>query len=480
MRKLKVNGSYKPYISSGVTWTTTYRRDFKVASPAVLGDTYSITINGTTTSIVAASTNAASVANQITNAFATPAGWKGNCQNDTVGSGSVYVIVTSPTSFTYSSTSNITSQSVNVFYGDLLYENRVLNYAQLIQATGVQFYDLRGVYQTNLESFLPNFIDKCYSTYNMTRVACIHASTSDFNKALAYNASQSVSNKQWNEFNVENEFWFGLHYDFTINSVVVGFTYSITIIPAGRQPNPPYTLKTYTTVGITGDTTATIAQRLVAQMVANPNGPNYVYQIDSNSANKINVFNRANLEPYNVTYSSNISAEKINSSFAEYNAIITALKQGIGSNPWKLTVYIANPFNLWGNSQAVALVGGSNRIDEFECTNYKINSVLPRATAFIQYQLTYLAYAGNVWNRSIHVYVLFSAESIYNGSYFTAGAVGSPNTIEAPPSTAAETVFYNTATTGFTALTFANKNRIIIDGFDYFDYANMTANNVQL
>lgn len=342
----------------------------------------------------------------------------------------------------------------SLWLGNTVAEDTRLNYALSIGCTGIQLYGLYSVFGTGLQALLPAFIDKAYNTYGFQTVGAIMGNTAGFNNALSYNAANPAAKFQFNEFNMENEFWFGQRVDFRITAAVVGFTYTISITDENAQT---YNYS-YTAVG--GDTTTTIANALLGQMTNSITG--YLFNISTAAPTAVRVYNRRSLNEYNYTVSANISPSVVNLAFKDaWIDTVSTLKSNIGANPWTVSAYIADPLNSWGYGQALSMI---DYIDEFECTNYQ-TTPNERSVVFRDRQLIRLAAAGNNKSKIVKFYALWSAEPAFLGPYLRT------NTIESPPANvAAEDYWTNLYSTDV----FANKGNLAHTGFVYFDYNNMS------
>ncbi len=332
--------------------------------------------------------------------------------------------------------------------GNTAAENARLSYLASLTGDIVQLYGLYGVFgNVGLETALGNFIQKAISPpYNMKRVAAIMGDEAGFNLAFTYNNSV-IATKRFTEINFENEFWFGMRVDFEPRNAVVGQTYGFTVTFNGNTYSA-------STVAVLGDTLATIAQRLLAQI----NGliPGFLTQIRNGS--QVQVINRGNLLGFTYTATANMRATLVNLAFQDWLNAASAAHAITQANGWVLSAYIANPLNSWGYAEMNEMV---KHIDDFECTNYQ-TTPNERSTVFRNRQLFHLANA--CANRGItrQMHALHSAEPAFLGPYFRA------NTVVAPPTTASEQYW----TDLWNGDTFPNKASINWQGFCYFVYSD--------
>jgi len=343
---------------------------------------------------------------------------------------------------------------VNVYLGNAAQENIRLAYAQSIGCDVIQLYGLRSSVLTNPD--LPLFIQKARTTYGITDVAAIMSSENGFNNALAYNVGKPA-NQQFNEFNMENEFWFGMRVDFDITNAVVGYTYTIDIT-SGTFPPKSYS---YTAVG--GDTDVSIAANLLAVMNANP-VTNFLYKITATvGMTIIQVYNRNDLREFTYSNSgSNMNSYIVNMAFKQWTDMAFNLKTNIGLNGWKVSAYIANPYNNWGLTEATSMIAD---IDEFECTLYR-STPNEMFSPFRVDQLFNLANAGALAAKVVDFTPLFSAEAAYMHTFLYNATIAAP----APtPLVAAEPYWTNM----WNVDSFPNKASLNVTGFTYFDYKSL-------
>ncbi|HON92817.1 MAG TPA: hypothetical protein PKZ07_14715 [Sedimentisphaerales bacterium] len=322
--------------------------------------------------------------------------------------------------------------------GNATSENNRLSYCLSKGIVGIQLYGLYGVFgNATMEARLAAFIAKAYAApYNMQYVGCIMGSGfNGFQLAINYNASVAA-NQRFNLFNKENEFWFGMRRDYEIASVLVGFTYSITI-----------NLVTYSYTAIAGDTVNTIAGQLATRITAanfnivvngdtiSVTGPGIVYWSSSNSA-RINV-------------------SLISEDFESWIQSIKDMKAALLPGQY-ISAYVANPFNNWGMTEADQMVGP---LTWYEGTNY---TTAPNATTtnFRYYQLDYIGKAAlaKIIPTTQKILALHSAEPAFMGPYLQANGL---NNSEA------------TWNAQYAAMAFPGKTGIVRDGFCYFDYNRM-------
>lgn len=459
MRKIKLNSSYSPWYTlvPAVTWTNTFRRDFKLPATTVIGQTYSITINGTTGSVVAASTDGKIVADALQTALDNAlngAGFTGKVQNP---ASSVYIIVTSPSALTFSSSGTITSKTVTVWVGDDNYENMMLNIcgSSNLNCGCIQLYGLYTIlYDNDLIFYLRRFLLKAYNTYGFSRVGMMFGDTAGFDKILAFNAGATVPEEKFNEVNLENEFWFGMRVDFRVTSVVVGADYIIEITDAATNNYK------FQTVGVLGDTVATIATRLYTQMLSSI--PGYVFQQSTTSVTNdtIRVFDRADNLGYAYTITGSISDSLVNLALKDWQTLAFTVKPQTQALGIVFSAYVANPLKSWDMIDATAFY----YVDDLECTNYQ-TTPNERSTVFRNRQLLNVAERSFLNSKVQDFYALHSAEAAFMGSYLQSNGI-----------TASEAFWTNLWNTD----TFPYKSSLLHQGFVYFDFRNILAYNVQL
>ena len=347
----------------------------------------------------------------------------------------------------------------SVWLGNSTLEDDRLNYASGIDCTGIQLYGLNSVWGTGLETALAAFINKAKNNFGILSVGAIIGSVNGTNNAKLYNDSQPTSNTKFDEFNLENEFWFGYRVDMYVSSpIVVGFTYTFSVTYLGIT-------NTYSYTAVAGDTSLSICNALLAACRANPHN-GFVYGVIQKSTNTwaVQVINRVNITTeFTHTISANMSDENVNYSYNEWNNWAKYTQSLLVGSGVLLTAYIANPLNNWTSFVPVDMVA---TFDELECTNYR---TFPnqRSGAFRDNQLIPLANAAA--NAStptvVRFYALHSAEPNFMKPYLD------QNTIESPPiSVASEDYWLSLWNTD----TFTNKPSAIHMGFVYFDYNNMT------
>ena len=333
--------------------------------------------------------------------------------------------------------------------GNTVAENQRLAYAVSQGFTGIQLYGLYGVFGTALEADLATFIAKAYNTYGLKTVGCIMGKgISGFNSALNYNASVSA-NQRFNDFNKENEFWNYFRVDFIVTSVLVGFTYTITL-----------DVTTYSYTAVAGDTLSSIAASLAAACA--PSG--YTISITSTNVSNDTVKIRDTTSIYaSFTYSNSarITSDNIVETYPDWINSLVWLKANIGSNG-TISAYVANPANNWAVTEAEEMC---TNIDYYEGTNYT-NVPNQAQVAYRDYQLLYLAEgAANIGKVQKH-YPIFSAESLTNptpcgeatfmGTYLQSNGVATAN---------------STWLAQYNADVFPYKSNLEWKGYNYFIYS---------
>ena len=345
----------------------------------------------------------------------------------------------------------------SLWLGNSTLEDDRLNYASSIDCTGIQLYGLQSIWGTGLEAALPAFITKAKNTYGFATVGAIIGSVNSTNGANAYNLAQPSALTKFDEYNLENEFWFGYRVDFYISSpIVVGFTYTFSITYQAVT-------KTYSYTAVLGDTSLSIANALLAACNANPT-VGFTYGVIQKSTNTwaVQVINRNNISlDFTYTNSANTSTELVNYSYTQWDAW-AKYTQGLANITGTiLTAYVANPLSNWPPSATTDMIA---TLDEIELTNYR---TFPneRSGAFRTAQLIPLADAAAAAGVSLNFWALHSAEPAFMKSYLD------QNTIIAPPfTTASEDYWLNLWNTD----SFTNIASAKHVGFVYFDYNNMT------
>ena len=339
--------------------------------------------------------------------------------------------------------------NISSVLGNLSNENARLAYAQNNGFTGIQLYGLYGVFgDPTKESQLASFINRAYTTYGLTTVGCIMGrGNSGFINALAYNASVPAISK-FNDFNKENEFWNYFRVDFVISTVVIGFTYSITLNGT-----------TYSYTSVPGDTKDTIAAALA--LACAPSGLAITIRTTNVTDDTVSIKNTTNIYA-SFTYSNslNISDDNINETFTDWIASLVWLKANIGSNG-TISAYVANPSNNWGVTEAEQIC---TNVDYYEGTNY---TTTPNESqnSYRNNQLVYIAQGAlNIGKVQKH-YPIFSSESLaiipncgeatFMGAYLQSNGIATAN---------------STWLSQYNADSIPNKTSLEWVGYNYFSY----------
>lgn len=326
--------------------------------------------------------------------------------------------------------------------GNVTEENKRLNFAKAKGIAGIQLYGLYGVFgNASLEAKLALFIARAYGApYNMLNVAAIMGSgTNGFQKALTFNHNHPA-NQQFNEFNKENEFWFGWRTDFTISTVSVGQDYTITL------DNIAYTYK-----AVTGDTSGTIAAKLKSKLTAA--GYNYSITGSVIKITRTGIVSRP--APQN-SHSANISAELVNESFLDWSSSLKWLKAQIAGSNKIISAYVANPYNNWKEEEVKMM---SEVLDIYEATNY---TTTPNERSS-QIRTNQLMHWGNLLSRypkmTMKFMPIFSAEPNFMGTYLKNNGLDKSE---------------NLWNGQWNMDSFTGKKQLLQQGFVYFDYNNLS------
>lgn len=333
--------------------------------------------------------------------------------------------------------------------GNLVNENARLAYAQSKGFTGIQLYGLYGVFGDGTkETQLASFINRAYTTYGLTTVGCIMGrGNSGFVSALTYNASVPAISR-FNDFNKENEFWNYFRVDFVISTVVIGFTYSITLNGT-----------TYSYTSLPGDTKDTIAAALASACA--PSGLAITIRTTNVTDDTVSIKDTTNIyASFTYSNSANISDDNINETFTDWINSLVWLKANIGSNG-TISAYVANPSNNWGVTEAEQIC---TNVDYYEGTNY---TTTPNESqnSYRNNQLVYIAQGAlNIGKVQKH-YPIFSSESLaivpncgeatFMGAYLQSNGIATAN---------------STWLSQYNADSIPNKTSLEWAGYNYFSY----------
>lgn len=361
---------------------------------------------------------------------------------------------------------------ISTYLGNSSQENIRLNYAKTIGANVLQLYG--AVPSLSVGSTpLAAFIKKAKQNYDINKVSCVVFSRYQASHSIAYNLSRVDPLERFDDFNIENEFWFGdyrLNNRFWVTNAVNGASYTI------RINGIDYTVTSATT------NESTLAQQLYNQIVSQ-NGSTTLYngvRVSYTAGNSYvsltapaattlktaeapitdnrNIFTSGGL----VAVSSSYNPGKLYAPFyteVKYNGVVvsgdrspyrtsddvnydqskiavedksctttlhwlalakwlhetvSASNSANGTN-WTVSAYVQNytpPGRRWASVEAELMV---QYIDLYEATNYVTTIDAPRA---INSQLNLLANACvSVGKPSQSFTPIWSAESIYNGVY---------------------------------------------------------------
>lgn len=398
-----------------------YYNSFTINAPTSLPETYTITINGTPCSYVANTNNTTTIATGLAAACASAVAL--NHLNITNSLNNIVIEGTWAYGFTKTANMSVSSPANKYLWiGTTGVENQILQYAANKGFTRLQFYDLYTVFGDpgTWDAPMAAFIQKAKAApYNMTHIGAIMGvGFTGFQLVLNWNASHP-SNQDFNDFNKENEFWWGWQAEFKIPdnaTITVGGNYRITL--AGIN---------YQTTGVLGDTPNSVMARIQPQMV----GAGYTYVLNANTIKITRVGNFLIDAP--VYSTNNINSETKQESWNSWINSVAQLK----TNPafiaggWIITAYLSNGAQLWKRAQAAFML---NYINIFELTNYTTDP-RPSSTQFYDKQLLLLAQAASTalppTPAHFNVMPLFSAQPAFMASYIsTHGLSGNPNAVE--------------------------------------------------
>ena len=282
---------------------------------------------------------------------------------------------------------SIKLNNIDTFLGNATEEQRRIDWVLSWNANSVQFYGLGNINwgSTTDTDALRDFIVRCRAS-GIKYVGGIRSSANGFAEMFAYNAAYPVANQQFNDFNYEDEFWFGQRYRYTIDDPeVIGFTYRVTINGVNYS---------YTSVG--GDTRATISAALYALIPTSPSGGATWTKsvIDSNT---FQLYADSVYVTFTSSTSANISTSVIQSTTEDWLLTMEQLKIDVvlasGTNwetgsAWHTSAYVQNytpPSERWGAPEAARMI---ECIDVYESTNY---TPAPNPDRSIESQFFWLA-----------------------------------------------------------------------------------------
>lgn len=310
---------------------------------------------------------------------------------------------------------NITS-----YLGNATEEQRHIDMALSWNRNSLQFYGLNNIDFTDTAQtdLLRDFIVRCKAS-GIKYVGAIRDSTNGFQKIFDYNAAYPVANQQFNDFNFENEFWFGQKIQYEITSAVSGFTYRITLDGIS-----------YTYVAGALDSVTDIRNGLLAAIPTSPTPP-ATWTKSAISSDTIRIWADSVNTPFTYSTSANISTSIINLSRENWLLTMELLKTNVvaasGTNwetgsAWHTSAYVQNYAGdpRWGSTQAARMIVC---IDVYESTNY---TVAPDPDRSIESQFYLLADAlaanPSVKPKQICQFIN-STEPDYEHGYYSANGI---------------------------------------------------------
>lgn len=317
---------------------------------------------------------------------------------------------------------SIKLNNIDTFLGNATEEQRRIDWVLSWNANSVQFYGLGNINwgSTTDTDALRDFIVRC-KTSGIKYVGAIRDSASGFQQIFDYNAAYPVANQQFNDFNFENEFWFGQKYTYTIaNPVVIGFLYRVTLNGVNYQ---------YTSVF--GDTRADVMNAIYALI---PTGG--VWNKSIIGANTFQIFATSVNTPFTSSTSANVTTGIINLSRNNWLLTMEQLKIDVvaasGTNwqtgsAWHTSAYVQNYYSptppdpsRWGAPEAARMIVC---IDVYESTNYTA-APDPDRSILSQYYLLANALAANpsVKPKQICQFIN-STEPDYEHGYYSANGI---------------------------------------------------------
>lgn len=277
----------------------------------------------------------------------------------------------------------IKMNNIAAYLGNSAQENAHLQDCLDWHANHIQFYGLGNIMgNPSDEAQLAAFIAKARNTYGIVYVGGIRASQNGFQEMYDYNLSRSNPIEMFDDFNIENEFWFGERVTFTVPSTVnTGTTYGITL--NGHA---------YNHVRAGGETAADVADAIYA-LIPQSGTPPSVWTKSQPSSRTIDIWADDVAVPY--TYSdTNLSSSVINLTRDQWMDMGEWLKALLvsGGQGWLTSAYVQNYTGSprWGATQAARMI---QFIDVYESTNYIPDPGNPDPDRSIESQLYLLANA---------------------------------------------------------------------------------------
>ncbi len=364
---------------------------------------------------------------------------------------------TPPTNFVKRS---IKQNNIMSFLGDSTEEDRHIAQWVAWNRNSVQFYGLSGLdwNDSGETDMLRDFIVKCYAA-GILYVGGIRSNANGFQEMFDYNAAYPVANQQFNDFNVENEFWFGQRYQYTVQTAATGFVYRITL------DGVPYQ---YARLG--GDSNTDVRDALYALIPTSPTVP-ATWTKSLLGSTGIQIWADSVNTPFTSSTSASISTTIINLSRNNWLLMVEQLKTDVvaasGTNwetgtAWHTSTYVQNYAGgsaRWGSADADRMI---ICIDVYESTNYT-TAPDPDRSIESQYYLLANALAANpsVKTKQICQFINSTEPDYEHGYYSTHGI------------TATEATWMAGYTAYGTTAPYGNSAFIEIVGSNFFVYNTM-------
>lgn len=279
----------------------------------------------------------------------------------------------------------IKMNDLSAYLGNAGSENTRLANAVSWRANHLQFYGMTSVFDS--PSALASFIRKARVVYGVQYIGCIFVNANFSNAGMQecydYNVSRADPLERVDDFNAENEFWFGERTKFKIATLSIPFTYTITI------DGTPYS---YTSGG--GDSKQDIRDALYALLPFTPSGSISPGEKEKIGTDTIEVWASSVNSPYTHSTSANITTTVKNLTRAEWMVQMQWVKNLLvaGGQGWTTSAYVQNysGSQRWGATEAALMI---QSIDVYESTNYIPTPGNPDPDRSIESQLYLLANA---------------------------------------------------------------------------------------
>ena len=311
--------------------------------------------------------------------------------------------------------------NITAYLGDATEEQRHIDLALSWGRNSLQFYGLQAIDFTDTAQtdLLRDFIVRCYSS-GIKYVGAIRDSTSGMQKIFDYNAAYPVANQQFNDFNLENEFWFGQRYQYVIQTAATGFTYRITLDGVDYQY-----------VRLSGDSNTDVRDALYALIPTSPTPP-ATWTKSTSGSTTIQIWADSVNTPFTSSTSTNITTAIINMSRENWLLTMEQLKVDVvtasGTNwqtgsAWHTSAYVQNYSGAsarWGSADADRMI---ICIDVYESTNYTV-APDPDRSIESQYYLLADALAANPTAKPQQIcQFINSTEPDYEHGYYSANGI---------------------------------------------------------